>query len=136
MFVYGRLVCGLSYWLAVCLPTAFLPLIAAGATSFVLKQNKQKFKSPPLCFVVAQSHRCKAGQHHRLLSFCPALLPLRAALHQNLRGPCLRTGHHVLPCFRPEAERRRKRKAFALLNERGAFSAPGRVLPMGRKGLR
>jgi hypothetical protein len=64
-----------------CLPLRFklklvfinLPrlLIAGVATSFVLKQKKQKFKSPPACFFAAQSQRCKVGQHHRLLIFCP-----------------------------------------------------------------
>jgi hypothetical protein len=48
--------------------------------------------------------RCKGGQHHRLLIFCPcfALVP---ALLQNLKRLCLHTGLLVLPAFRPKLGR-------------------------------
>jgi hypothetical protein len=50
-------------------------LIAGVATSFVLKQKKQKFKSPPACFFAAQGHcPAKPGRTTGCLSFALASL--------------------------------------------------------------
>jgi hypothetical protein len=58
------------------------------ATSFVLKQKKQKFKSPPYASFAAQGiYTAKPGSITGCLYFASVSLPLSCLVRQNLKGP-------------------------------------------------
>jgi hypothetical protein len=86
------------------------------ATSFVLKQKKQKFKSPPYASFAAQGLALQNGAAPRLFIFCPEQdCRLTLYLAKSKRPLPLRTGHHVLPSFHPKLGGDEKKKPLANL---------------------
>jgi hypothetical protein len=91
------------------------------ATSFVLKQKKQKFKSPPACFF---SHMAFTLQS-RAAPQAPYILPRlshRAFASAKFKRPLpLRAGQLVLPAFRPKLGRMTRLKIKP--RETGGFAS-------------